>query len=174
MKAEGIVLDSRVEIPENMRFYMIFFTDASSFADAMYGIGESEIGYCAVRIAMGAYIALMMPHSGQNMLKTRALKSILTETLKYSLTFVLAGDSEGEIAFQERVLKRIASDYGGFLLELNKMGPMSDFMPLNFLRVSIITLAFGPGGIFVTCLDGNEALDSQMVWVEITTEMKQE
>ncbi|MFW6113359.1 MAG: FAD-binding oxidoreductase [Actinomycetota bacterium] len=174
LEPEGIVLDSRVEIPENMRFYMMFFPDAKSFSDAVYKIGESEIGYCAVRIAMGAYLALVMPHTGQNILATKTLRSILTETLRYPLTFVLAGDSREEIAFQEKVLERIVSDHRGILLDLTKMGPMGPFMPLNFLRVSIIPLAFRPGGIFATCLDGNDALDSQMVWVDVTADMKQE
>lgn len=174
MKATGIVIDSRVEIPKNMRFYMLFFNEAQDFADALYKIGESEIGYACVRIAMGAYIALVMPHSGVNILATKALRSILTETLRYPLTFVLAGSSEGEIRFQESVLKKIVSDCSGIMLDLTRMGPMGPFMPLNFLRVSIIPLAFRPGGIFGTCLDGNDALDSQMKWVDVTADMKQE
>ncbi len=174
MGSEGLVLDSRVEMPENKRFYMIFFPGPREFAGAMYKIGESEIGYASVRIAPVAYTALMMPHSGMNILKTTALRSILAETLAYPLTFVLAGDSEGEIAFQEAVLKQIVLEEKGFMLDVNKMGPMATFMPLNFLRVSVIPLAFRPGGIFGTCLDGNEALDLQMKWVDAIAAAKQE
>jgi glycolate oxidase len=174
LQAKGIVLDSEVEMPEHMRFYMIFFPGPREFADAMYKIGESEIGYASVRIAPVAYTALMMPHSGMNILNTTALRSILAETLAYPLTFVLAGNSEEEIAFQEAVLKQIILEERGFMLDVNKMGPMAAFMPLNFLRVSIIPLAFRPGGIFGTCLDGNEALDVQMKWVDAIAEAKQE
>ena len=174
LEAEGIVLDSKVEMPENLRFYMIFFKEAEDFADFMYKIGEAEIGYACVRIAMVAYIALMMPHSGQYLLETTALRDILTETLKYPLTFVLAGNTEEEIEYQEKCLKEIISDYRGIAIDVNKMSPMAAFMPLNFLRVSVIPLAFRPGGIFATCLDGNEALDTAMKWVDVSAEMKQE
>jgi glycolate oxidase len=174
METQGLILDSKVEVPENMRFYMLFFHEHTDFTDALYKIGESEIGYACVRIAMGAYIALVMPHSGVSILNTKALKSILTETLKYPLTLVLAGDSEGEIAFQEEVLKKIVLENNGIMMDVNKMGAMASFMPLNFLRVSIIPLAFRPGGIFGTCLDGNDALDSQMKWVDAITDAKEE
>jgi glycolate oxidase len=174
LEAEGIVLDSKVKMPENLRFYMIFFKRAEDFADFMYKIGEAEIGYACVRIAMVAYTALMMPHSGQYLLETTALRDILTETLKYPLTFVLAGNTDREIEFQEKALKKIISDYSGIAIDVNKMSPMAAFMPLNFLRVSVIPLAFRPGGIFATCLDGNEALDTAMKWVDVSAEMKQE
>jgi len=59
------------------------------------------------------------------------------------------------------------------MMDLNKMGPMAPFMTLNLLRVSIIPLAFRPGGIFGTCLDGNETLDTQMKWVDAIAEAKQ-
>ncbi len=174
LKSEGLVLDSKVEVPEHMRFYMMFFPGPEEFADALYKIGESEIGYACVRIAPVAYTALMMPHTGFALLETKAIRSILADTLAYPLTLVLAGSSEGEIAFQETVLKRIVLDYGGFMMELNKMGPMGPFMTLNLLRVSIIPLAFRPGGIFGTCLDGNETLDTQMKWVDAIAEAKVE
>jgi glycolate oxidase len=174
MEAEGIVLDSKVKVPENLRFYMIFFPGPDEFADALYKIGESEIGYACVRIAPVAYTALMMPHSGTSILDTVALRSILAETLAYPLTFVLAGASDSETAFQEAVLKKIVLEHNAFMLDVNKMGPMASFMPLNFLRVSIIPLAFRPGGIFGTCLDGNEALDTQMKWVDAIAAAKEE
>ncbi|NPV60537.1 MAG: FAD-binding oxidoreductase [Actinobacteria bacterium] len=174
LEAEGLILDSRVEVPENIRFYMAFFPGPGEFADAMYKIGEAEIGYAAVRIAPVAYTALVMPHSGMGILETKALRSILADTLAYPLTFVLAGDSLEETEYQEAALKRIVLDHGGFMLEVNKMGPLAAFMPLNFLRVSIIPLAFRPGGIFGTCLDGNEALDLQMKWVDAIAAAKQE
>ncbi|MDD3717434.1 MAG: FAD-binding oxidoreductase [Actinomycetota bacterium] len=174
LKSEGLVLDSRVEVPEHMRFYMMFFPGPREFADALYKIGESEIGYGCVRIAPVAYTALVMPHTGFSLLDTKAIRPILADTLAYPLTLVLAGSSAGEIAFQEQVLKRIVLEYDGFMLDLNKMGPMASFMGLNLLRVSIIPLAFRPGGIFGTCLDGNEALDTQMKWVDAIAEAKQE
>ncbi len=174
METEGLILDSRVEAPDNIRFYMAFFPGPREFADAMYKIGEAEIGYAAVRIAPVAYTALVMPHSGMNILETKALRSILADTLAYPLTFVLAGDSLEETDYQEAVLRRIVLDHEGFMLEVSKMGPLAAFMPLNFLRVSIIPLAFRPGGIFGTCLDGNEALDLQMKWVDAIAAAKQE
>ncbi len=174
LRTEGIVLDSQVEVPEHMRFFMIFFPGPREFSDALYKIGESEIGYACVRIAPVAYTALMMPHSGFKILETRALRSILAETFAYPLTFVLAGNSREEIEFQEKVLRKIVLEFGGFMLDMNKMGPMAEFMTLNLLRVSIIPLAFRPGGIFGTCLDGNDSLDLQMKWVDAIAEAKQE
>ncbi|MDI6873078.1 FAD-binding oxidoreductase [Candidatus Solincola sp.] len=174
IEAEGLVLDSQVEVPPNLRFYLLVFPGPKEFADALYEIGESEIGYAAVRIAAVAYVALMMPHSGFKLLETRALRPLLTKTLKYPLTFVLAGDSPEETDFQEAVLKEIVDRNRGILVDFRRLGPMERFMPLNFLRVSIIPLAFRPGGIFGTCLDGNEVLDTQMKWVDVISEAKKE
>ena len=92
LKSEGLVLDSRVEVPEHMRFYMMFFPGPREFADALYKIGESEIGYGCVRIARW-----LIPHwscpTPASLLDTRP-SGPYSRTPHLPLTLVLA-DSGG-------------------------------------------------------------------------------
>jgi glycolate dehydrogenase FAD-linked subunit len=172
MKTEGVMLDSQTEPPEHMRFHLCFFPDKASVTEAVYKMGEAEIAYIFARTAVGAYINTFAPHLLHKIAKTKALKSILSETVKWGCTIVLIGSSKREIEFQEGVLKEIIKEYGGVSIEAMEAPTIGPMMVMNFLRVSAIPMVFRAGGLFSTALPRNEAWDTQMDWADKGEDIK--
>ncbi len=173
LKTEGLLLDAQTEIPENVRFHICLFRDRQSLADATYHIGESEIGYLFSRTALGAYLYSAAPRALKKMGGLPELHSLLTKTLKWSCTVVLACSSAGELDYQESVLKKILADQGGLSIELMGTPVLGPMMLMNFLRVSAIPLVFRAGGLFSTALGRSETWDTQLDWAEKGIEVKE-
>ncbi len=173
MKAAGTVFDSVVEQPDNLRFYGCVFHEEKHFADAMYGLGEAEIGYICLRVTMGSFPMAMAPKLYRKIMKTRNIRSIIYDVLRYPFTILLAGSSMAELEYQEAVLKQIVLEHKGVMLDM-QTSPMAPMLPLNLIRASLIPAAFRLGGTFCTNLDENDALDSQMPWADAIAEVKKE
>lgn len=173
MKAEGTVFDSVVEQPENLRFYSCVFHEAEHFADAMYKLGEAEIGYLCLRINMGSFPMAMAPKLYRKIMRTRNIRSLIYDVLRYPFTILLAGSTMEELAYQGAVLERIVSEHDGIILDM-QASPVASMIPLNLIRASLIPAAFRLGGTFCTNLDENDALDSQMPWADAIAEVKKE
>ncbi|MDD5666637.1 MAG: FAD-binding oxidoreductase [Actinomycetota bacterium] len=171
LKAEGAVIDSMVEQPPNMRFYGCVFHEAGDFADAVYEVGEAEIGYLCVRMTMGSFPMAMAPKLYRAIMRTRNVRSIVYDTLRYPLIILLAGDSMAELEYQEAVLRLIVNAHDGIILDM-QAPPLGPMLPLNLIRASLIPIAFRLGGTFCTNLDENDALDSQMPWADAIAEVK--
>ncbi|NPV59158.1 MAG: FAD-binding oxidoreductase [Actinobacteria bacterium] len=171
LEAEGTVFDSVVERPENMRFYGCVFQRARDFADAVYKLGEAEIGYLCLRITLGSFPMAMAPKLYRKIMRAPNIRSVIYEALRYPLTVLLAGDSMDELLYQEAVLAKIVREHGGILLDM-QASPVAPMLPLNLIRASLIPAAFRLGGTFCTNLDENDALDSQMDWADAIAEVK--
>ncbi|MDI6830887.1 MAG: FAD-binding oxidoreductase [Actinomycetota bacterium] len=171
LDAEGTVFDSVVERPENMRFYGCVFHRAADFADAVYELGEAEIGYLCLRITLGSFPMAMAPKLYRKLMRAPNLRSIIYDALRYPLTVLLAGDSEDELLYQEAVLMKIVKGHDGIVLDM-QLSPVAPMLPLNLIRASLIPAAFRLGGTFCTNLDENDALDSQMDWADAVAEVK--
>ncbi len=171
LKAKGTVFDSVVEQPPNLRFYGCVFHSASDFADAVYALGEAEIAYLCLRISLGSFPMAMAPKLYRKIMRTKNVRAVIYETLRYPLTVLLAGDSLSEVEYQEAVLREIVHRHRGFVLDM-QLPPLGPFLPLNLARASLIPAAFRLGGTFCTNLDENDALDSQMPWSEAIAEVK--
>ncbi len=173
MNVDGILLDAMVEIPEHLRFYLLTFPDRKRLADAVYQLGDYELGYLATRTSPGSFIYSFAPHLLKKIARTRALRALLTRTLKYSFVVVLFGNSPGEIDYQEAVLRRILDEHGGMGLDFTKASPLGSMALMNFLRSTAIPLVFRMGGSFSTALDRNDTWDTQLEWAEVGERIKQ-
>lgn len=171
-EVEGIMLDGRTEIPDNVKFYLCFFKNKELFSDALYKFGESEIGYNALRTSFGAYIDLLAPRLFHKLTETSAIRSVLADSFRYSFALMLAANSDRELEYQDMVFKKIVSDHGGFALEGTKIKPFFEMLFMSFVRATIPALIFRMGGAFSTALDRNEALDSQTEWDDACTDIK--
>lgn len=173
LKTEGLLLDNQMtEIPPNIKFHICFFPDRESLADATYKIGDEEIGYLFSRTAVAAYLYSASPHIMKKVTLTRNLRSLLTDTLKWSFTIVLAGTSEGDIDYQDAALKEILDETGGITLEVMDIPVIGSMLLMNFLRVSAIPMVFRMGGLFSTALSRGETWDTQLDWAEKGVEVK--
>jgi glycolate oxidase len=173
MNAEGTVFDSVVERPENLRFYGCVFHEEKSFADAMYKLGEAEIGYLCLRVTMGSFPMAMAPKLYRKIMRTMNIRSIIYDVMRYPFTILLAGSSMRELEYQEAVLKEIVSEHEGIIMDMQG-SPLAPMLPLNLIRASLIPAAFRLGGTFCTNLDENDALDSQMPWADAIADIKKE
>jgi glycolate oxidase len=172
MEVEGMLLDARSAIPQNLRFHLCFFPDRTSLAEAVYKIGEAEIAYLFTRTAVAAFIFTFAPHLLRRIAGTSALREVLGETMKWGCTVILAGDTEEEIGFQDEVLRSIIADHGGMSIEATSVPPIGSMVLMNFLRVTAIPLVFRAGGLFSTALARNEAWDTQLDWAVKGEEIK--
>ncbi|MEW6552653.1 MAG: FAD-binding oxidoreductase, partial [Actinomycetota bacterium] len=174
VKTEGMLLDAKSEIPENMGFFMCAFPDRARFLDAMLRIGESEIGYNAMRTATAAYLDVMAPHLFLKLTRAPSLQKVLGKTLEYVMLFVLAGDSEGEIAFQSAALKAIVAEHSGLALDMGVIKPFVTMALMGFVRATLPALVFRIGGSFNTALCRNDTMDTQENWREGCMDIKRE
>ncbi len=172
VKVEGILLDAQAELPENFRFHICFFPDRKKLADAVYKIGEAEIGYLASRTAFAALIYTVAPHLMRKIIRTSAIRDIFSKVSKWGFVVVLAGHSKDEIEYQDAVLKRILEDYDGFSMEMLSIPVFGEMFFMNYIRVTAIPLVFRMGGLFSTALDRNDTWDTQLDWAEIGESIK--
>jgi glycolate oxidase len=172
VEIEGLLLDAKAKVPDNIRFHLCIFPDMKKVADAVYRIGEAEIGYMATRTSIAAFVYTFAPHLLRKIAETTALRSILSQALKGTFVIMLAGNTKEEIAYQEAALKEIISDYGGFSLEQMTTPAIGPMMLMNFLRVTAIPMVFRMGGFFSSALDRNETWDTQLDWAVTGEEIK--
>ena len=174
LETKGLLMDAQSEVPENMRFHMCFFPDQDSLADAVYEIGDAEIGYLATRVSPNVFLYGATPRLFRKLTQTTALRGILSKTLKWMFLIVLVGSSAEEIEYQEAVLRKIISDYRGFSMEMSETPVIGPILPMNFLRVTAIPAIFRLGGLFTTALGRNETWDMQLDWADVGEEMRKE
>ena len=164
LKIEGLLLDAKTERPENIRFHLCGFPNLEKQKDAVYKMGEAELGYIATRAAAAAFVFTFAPHLLRKISRTTALRDVLSEALKGVFTIMLVGNTAAEIEYQDAALKKIVSDHGGFTIEAMSVPPIGSMVLMNFLRASAICMVFRMGGLFATALDRNETWDTQMEW----------
>ncbi len=165
VESEGTVLDSTGELPECMSFFNCSFAGEQDSVEAMYRIGEAEIGCIQVRMVTSEFILLIMPHLFPKLVrKGGAILEFLNEAMASPFTILLAGNSPGELAYQEKVLHEIIRSCNGIAMDMSRIGPARRLMGMNLLRCTIFPTVFRFGNMFATNLDGNEALDTQNAW----------
>ena len=172
VEIEGLLLDAQAKIPENVRFHLCFFPDRKKLADAVYKIGDAEIGYLATKTSTAAFVYSFAPHLLRKITKTTALRNILSEALRGTFVIMLAGNTKADIECQEATLKKIISDYGGMSIEAMGVPAIGPMVLMNFLRVTAIPMVFRMGGVFCSLLDRNETWDTQLDWYEMGEEIK--
>ncbi len=173
MKLDGIMLDAKQEVPERISFYMCFFPDKQSFADAMYELGEAEISLQCPAHRFRRLFQHSHPAPHETIKKTTAVKSMIRDSFKFTLALLMAGNSDREMEYQVKVMNAIVAKHGGIAMDATKIKDFFSMLFLSFVRGTIPALVFRAGGSFSTALDRNDALDSQVAWGDIIADLKQ-
>ncbi len=173
MEIDGIMLDAKMEVPENIGYYMCFFPDRKAFSDAMYKLGEAEIAYNALATSFGGYFDILTPRLFRKIEHADSIRSMIVNTFKYTLAILFAANSARELAYQEKVLHAIVREHGGFAMDVTRIKDFFSMLFMSFVRATIPALVFRMGGSFSTALDRNDALDSQAAWREVVREIKE-
>jgi glycolate oxidase len=171
--SDGMLLDVQTELPENTRFHVCLFPDRKSLADAVYKIGEAEIGYLSLRTAAASFVYSFAPHLLRKLKDSIAFRGIFNGTMKWTYVIMLHGASPGDIDYQETALREILLEHGGLSMEMTQAGPIGKMVFMNFFRATGIALVFRMGGLFTTALDRNDTWDTQLDWGELGVGIKE-
>ncbi len=165
IEGKGLILDSVAGLPGCCRFYNCAFPTEEASTEAIYKIGEAEIGYLLVRMVTTEFLLLLMPHLFQKLVKKgKAVMDLANAAVANPFMITLVGSSPDELAWQEEVLHHIVNGVGGVAMNMADIEPVRRLMGTNLLRCTVFATVFRFGNMFATNLDGNEASDSQYEW----------
>jgi glycolate oxidase len=172
VETEGMLFDATSKVPEHVRLHICIFPNKKRLADATYKMGEAEIGYLATRASTSSILSLTTPHLFRKITRTKALRSVLAQALRWSFMIMLVGDSQRDIEYQEATLKQIISDYRGISIEAMGNPAIGPMFFMNFFRVSAVPAEFRMGGLFSTILPRNETWDTQLDFHDMCDRIK--
>lgn len=165
IQGEGMVLDSTHALPEGMRLFNCGFPTERDSVEAMYRIGDAEIGSVLVRMVTSEFMLLMTPHLFPKLVKKGgAILKLLNEAMSNPFVLLLTGNSPRELDYQVDVLHEIIRSCGGVAMDVGSLGPARKLMGTNLLRTTVFPTVFRFGNMFATNLDGNEVTDTQNDW----------
>ncbi len=156
----GTVPAYRAQIPDHFRAYTLAFPSWPSYFSTYYKMYDNEIGYIFHRQFnmlgddLGAAFWLMYNDP------TKSLSDIeefvqkpevqeLTEELRCSFQFIMAGRSLADIEYQEKVLDQILAEAGGWKVARMAEADMAEFTYLYMVRLGHKNLNFTYAGGYV-------------------------
>ncbi len=200
-KLDGLLFDLKGEVPKNFKFYICIPPDLEKYADAAYRIVNAEIGFSLIKNAMGLMLACFIPSVFRKIPEAPATRETLKQ-LQHMFQLVLAANSEKELEYQDKVLKKIMEETGGMAIDLGEvpsvLSVLGDLiegageitldesektvfstytyasMFWGFVRVTFPPLAFRVGGGARFTLGGEEVWDHAVIQGKMTTEIKEE
>jgi len=155
---KGIITDIKTtDVPKTHKVYFLFSPSYEKYADLAYEIGNSEIGYVHCKGAFGAMFGLLAPRAMRKMLASPAIRTI-TRAFQHMTLFMLAAHTDRELKYQEKVLKKIASETNGIALDASVF-PFHQMFWWGVVRSIFPAMVFRPGGDFLTSMGSNVAYD---------------
>jgi glycolate oxidase len=150
---KGTIPAYRATIPDTLRVYTLGFPSWPAYADAQHKILDNEIGYIFHRqfAMMGTdlgpafWILYCDPTKTLSDIEEYARKpeiQKLTEEMRRSFQFIMAGRSLRDIEFQHKVLDRILAETGGWKVARLAEKDMAEFTYLYMVRLGHKALNF--------------------------------
>ena len=170
-KVKGRLQDLVVEKPDNFRITLCAFPDARSYADALFKVGEAEIGFLQCKNSVALMLGAMMPRMLRKIHASMNVKKIL-DACRHQFMFTIAATSDLDYQYQSKCLEKIVDDHGGIVLDAP--APLHSLMYWSFVRVSLPPVVFRMGGNFFSTFGGDEAFDNCMEQARIGEEIKRQ
>jgi glycolate oxidase len=161
MPIEGTVPSYQAQLPEDLfRAAFPAFPSWQAFADAIYRIYDSEIGYIAHRqfVMWGdelqaAFLNIVTDPSRQlcdleELLEQPEIQK-LTEEMRRSFQLILAGMTPRDLEYQKRVLDQILKETGGWNIAFVDKPGIQQYVLLFMIRLCFKNLNFTATGGFV-------------------------
>lgn len=171
-EVKGILLDCKTKVPETHGVFLCNFPDTKNYADSVYKIADSEIGYMHCKNAIGLVAGVSMPKFFKTVTKYKALKSIL-ETFKLSYQVLIATDTQRSFEYQKKVLKKIISDCRGVMIDISQIPSVHELAWWAMVRAAVPPLIFRLAGSFATAFGGLESWDHPVYTMQIGEQTKQ-
>ena len=173
MPIEGTVPAYQSPLPENLfRAAFPAFPSWQAFADAIYRIYDSEIGYIAHRqfVMWGdelqaAFLKIVTDPTKQlcdlqELLEMPEIQK-LTEEMRRSFQLILAGMTPRDLEYQRKVLDQILHQTGGLNIALVDEPAMQRYVLLYMIKLCFKNLNFTASGGFI---DTYNSVASPDVW----------
>ena len=173
MPIEGTVPAYKSPLPENLfRAAFPAFPSWQAFADAVYKIYDSEIGYIAHRqfVMWGdelqaAFLKVVTDPTKQlcdlqELLETPEIQQ-LTEEMRHNFQLILVGMTPRDLAYQQKVLDHILSETGGWNIALVDEPTIQRYVLLFMIKLCFKNLNFTATGGFI---DTYNSVASPDVW----------
>ena len=163
---EGTLLDVRTEEMSNFGTYMCVFPDREKYTEAVYKVGEAEIGYIHHKTSNPLLLGLITPHFLRRLSGKPALREAFL-ALRHQFTLILAGGTERELEYQKRTLAAIVSDQQGVLLDFAAFPSLQRMLFWGMVRSSLTPLAFRATGNYYAGFGTDGSFASQSVADEL-------
>lgn len=147
-----------VEIPENNGIFWCVFPDIERYGDALYSLGDAEIGYAQFKVATGLTLAMSQPQLFRQVRDDPAMREA-ARGFDHQFVVLLQGNSAEHYAYQVDVLGEIVAEHGGLLQDATTLlgyGPGGLWWAV--IRNSIAPGLFRPTGNFYSTFGGDEAI----------------
>jgi len=170
-RVQGVLSDATTQdVPATHKVFWLFSPSYEAFADLAYEIGNAEIGYIHCKGAVGAMFALLAPRAMRKLLASPPIRAIL-KAFQHMTLFVIAAHTEGERTYQEKVLRKIVAETGGFFLDTSLL-PFHGSFWWGLHRSIYPAMAFRPGGAFITSMGSSAEYDCCVRQAELGEKIK--
>lgn len=157
MPVEGTVPAYKTNLPSNFKAHTVSFPNWQKFADALYKIYDSGIGYIAHRQFLkwgeniqAAMLKILTDPTKQliDIVDLLAMPEIqkLTEELRNSFQIILVGMSQRDIEYQEKVLQKILDETEGTDVAAMADPEMQKWVLLYMIKLCFKNLNFVTAG----------------------------
>lgn len=185
MPVEGTTPNYRSPLPERFRDYTLAFSEWEGFADALYKISDSGIGYCLCKmvgqwggeVAVPFYTVKRIDPSKTvddlpAIMEDPAMRKLIDE-MKISFQFTIAARSDGDLAYQEKVLREILKETNGHIVETFAVEDIQQLMHVFMIKVDSQGLVFDLTGNFTTAFGSFIPPDAMIKTVKVGAAVKQ-
>jgi len=171
---EGIHPLDGMPIPESFRVHSLTFPSWEALADAVYRIGEAEIGYVMGRaLPPGLIPALNVGSASEyaQMLQLVSTEGMMDE-FKYAIQIFLGANSARELEYQERALEEILSESGGKIILMLEEQSVKNILFRHLIKSEGISRVFQLAGTFATSLGAGTSWDAAVASGKLGEQLK--
>lgn len=127
------------EVPENFKLHFLLFPNWDKLADAVYKLGDAEIGYIVWRYCNPFTLLGLMGATNNDAFRILPMMQEATREWRFWLMILLAVNSMRELEYQEKVLKSIVDETGATPMPI----PVEDAEPVPGMSVlALITSCY--------------------------------
>lgn len=174
MRFEGVSPAHAALIPENFRCYVLCFPTWESFTDAAYKIAEAEIGYAMGKQIAAGIVPLMAASSSTEYASIRqsGMADEAMKEFRHSFQLILGANSLREVEYQERALREILTETGGWIPAITQDPERQKATFRMMIKVDGNSAIFRLSGSFGTSFGAETSCDAAMVHARLGEEIK--
>jgi glycolate oxidase len=167
---EGIHVLNGMPIPENYLAHSLTFPNWEALADAVYRIGEAEIGYVMGRALPPGLIPVISISSAADY--TQMLQMVTMDEFKYAIQIILGANSARELEYQKMALEDILSETGGKIVQMMEEQSIKNILFRHLIKSEGISRVFQLAGTFATSLGAGTSWDTAVATGKIGEQLK--